>query len=106
MSDDNSNLSNKYEKPVTGFLIDGTISYDIFNFGGDQVAFGLIAGLGMMTVTIFNNPAYFKTGITFSVAEQLTLDYHYLSMMTTNEDATASSASIFSIGWKFKGIPW
>ena len=106
LSDDNSNLSNKYEKPVTGFLIDGTISYDIFNFGGDQVAFGLIAGLGMMTVTIFNNPAYFKTGITFSVAEQLTLDYHYLSMMTTNEDATASSASIFSIGWKFKGIPW
>ena len=87
-------------------MIDGTISYDIFNFGGNQVAFGLIAGLGMMTVTPFNNPAYFKTGITFSVAEQLPLDYHYLAMLTTNEEATAPSASIFSIGWKFKGIRW
>ncbi len=106
LSDDNSNLTNAYEKPITGFLIDGTISYDIFNFGGDQVAFALIAGLGMMTVTPFNNPAYFKTGLTFSVAEQLTLSYHYLAMLTTDENATAPSSSIFSIGWKFKGMPW
>jgi len=103
LSDDNSNLTDKYEKPITGFLIDGTIGYDLFNFGGDQVAFGLIAGLGMMTVTPFSNPSYFKTGFTISVAEQLTLSYHLLSMLTTDESATASSASIVSIGWKFTG---
>jgi len=103
LSDDNSNLTDKYEKAITGFLIDGTIGYDLFNFGGDQVSFGLIAGLGMMTVTPFSNPAYFKTGFTVSVAEQLTLSYHLLALLTTDESATASSASIVSIGWKFSG---
>ena len=103
LSDDNSNLTDKYEKAITGFLIDGTVGYDLFNFGGDQVAFGLIAGLGMMTVTPFSNPSYFKTGFTISVAEQLTLGYHYLAMLTTDESATASYASIVSIGWKFTG---
>ncbi|MBC8257840.1 MAG: hypothetical protein H8E38_02390 [SAR324 cluster bacterium] len=101
LSDDNSNLTEKYEKAITGFLIDGTISYDVFNFGGDQVALSMIAGLGMMTVTPFNNPSYFKTGFSFSVAEQLTLNYHYLAMLTTDTSATASGASIISIGWKF-----
>ena len=101
LSDDNSNLTDKYEKSITGFLIDGTIIYDVFNFGGDQVAFSLIAGLGMMTVTPFNNPSYLKTGLSLSVAEQLTLNYHYLLMLTTDESATASGASIISIGWKF-----
>ena len=101
LSDDNSNLSDKYEKSITGFLIDGTIGYDVFNFGGEQVALSLIAGLGMMTVTPFNNPSYFKTGFSFSVAEQLTLNYHYLLMLTTDESAKASGASIISIGWKF-----
>jgi len=75
----------------------------VFNFGGDQVSFGLIAGLGMMTVTPFSNPAYFKTGFTVSVAEQLTLSYHLLALLTTDESATASSASIVSLGWKFSG---
>ena len=103
LSDDNSNLTDKYEKAITGFLIDGTIGYDLFNFGGDQVSFGLIAGLGMMTVTPFSNPSYFKTGFTVSVAEQLTLSYHFLALLTTDESATASSASIVSIGWKFGG---
>ena len=103
LSDDNSNLTEKYEKAITGFLIDGTIGYDLFNFGGDQVSFGLIAGLGMMTVTPFSNPSYFKTGFTVSVAEQLTLSYHLLALLTTDESATASSASIVSIGWKFTG---
>jgi hypothetical protein len=101
LSDDNSNLTDKYEKSITGFLIDGTIIFDVFNFGGDQVAFSLIAGLGMMTVTPFNNPSYLKTGLSLSVAEQLTLNYHYLLMLTTDESATASGASIISIGWKF-----
>jgi hypothetical protein len=55
----------------------------------------------MMTVTPFSNPAYFKTGFTISVAEQLTLSYHLLALLTTDESATASSASIVSIGWKF-----
>jgi len=103
LSDDNSNLTDKYEKAITGFLIDGTIGYDLFNFGGDQVSFGLIAGLGMMTVTPFSNPSYFKTGFTVSVAEQLTLSYHLLALLTTDESAEASSASIVSIGWKFSG---
>ena len=103
LSDDNSNLTEKYEKAITGFLIDGTIGYDLFNFGGDQVSFGLIAGLGMMTVTPFSNPSYFKTGFTVSVAEQLTLSYHLLALLTTDESATASSASIVSLGWKFSG---
>ena len=103
LSDDNSNLTEKYDKAITGFLIDGTIGYDIFNFGGDQVAVGLIAGLGMMTVTPFSSPSYFKTGFTVSVAEQLTLSFHFLSMITTDESATASSAQIVSIGWKFTG---
>ena len=102
LSDDNSNLTEKYEKAITGFLIDGTISYDVFNFGGEQVAMSIIAGLGMMTVTPFSNPPYFNTGFSFSVAEQLTLNYHYLVMLTTDESATASGASIISIGWKFK----
>ena len=101
LSDDNSNLTDKYESSITGFLIDGTISYDVFNFGGEQVSFSLIGGLGMMTVTPFNNPSYFKTGFSFSVAEQLTLNYHYMAMLTTDESATASGASIISIGWKF-----
>ena len=102
LSDDNSNLTEKYEKAITGFLIDGTISYDVFNFGGEQVAMSIVAGLGMMTVTPFSNPPYFNTGFSFSVAEQLTLNYHYLVMLTTDESATASGASIISIGWKFK----
>jgi len=101
LSDDNSNLTDKIDSSVTGFLIDGTISYDVFNFGGEQVSFSLLAGLGMMTVTPFNNPSYFKTGFSFSVAEQLTLNYHYMAMLTTSESATASGASIISIGWKF-----
>ena len=101
LSDDNSNLTDKYESSITGFLIDGTISYDVFNFGGEQVSFSLLGGLGMMTVTPFNNPSYFKTGFSFSVAEQLTLNYHYMAMLTTDESATASGASIISIGWKF-----
>ena len=101
LSDDNSNLTDKYESSITGFLIDGTISYDVFNFGGEQVSFSLIGGLGMMTVAPFNNPSYFKTGFSFSVAEQLTLNYHYMAMLTTDESATASGASIISIGWKF-----
>ena len=101
LSDDNSNLTDKFESSVTGFLIDGTISYDVFNFGGEQVAFSLLAGLGMMTVTPFNNPSYFKTGFSFSVAEQLTLNYHYLAMLTTADSATASGATIISLGWKF-----
>ena len=101
LSDDNSNLTDKYESSITGFLIDGTISYDVFNFGGEQVSFSLIGGLGMMTVTPFNNPSYFKTGFSFSVAEQLTLNYHYMAMLSTAESATASGASIISIGWKF-----
>ena len=101
LSDDNSNLTDKIDSSVTGFLIDGTISYDVFNFGGEQVSFSLLAGLGMMTVTPFNNPSYFKTGFSFSVAEQLTLNYHYMAMLTTSESATASAASIISIGWKF-----
>ena len=101
LSDDNSNLTNKYESSITGFLIDGTISYDVFNFGGNQVSFSLLAGLGMMTVTPFNSPPYFKTGFGLSVAEQLTLNYHYIAMLTTSEDAKASGASIISIGWKF-----
>ena len=101
LSDDNSNLTDKYESSITGFLIDGTISYDVFNFGGEQVSFSLLGGLGMMTVTPFNNPSYFKSGFSFSVAEQLTLNYHYMAMLTTDESATASGASIISIGWKF-----
>ena len=101
LSDDNSNLTDKYESSITGFLIDGTINYDVFNFGGEQVSFSLLGGLGMMTVTPFNNPSYFKTGFSFSVAEQLTLNYHYMAMLTTDESATASGASINSIGWKF-----
>ena len=101
LSDDNSNLTDKYESSITGFLIDGTISYDVFNFGGEQVSFSLLGGLGMMTVTPFNNPSYFKTGFSFSVAEQLTLNYHYMAMLTTDESATATGASIISIGWKF-----
>ena len=100
-SDDNSNLTNKYESSITGFLIDGTISYDVFNFGGNQVSFSLLAGLGMMTVTPFNSPPYFKSGFGLSVAEQLTLNYHYIAMLTTSEDAKATGASIISIGWKF-----
>ena len=101
LSDDNSNLTDAYSSSITGFLIDGTIIYDVFNFGGDQVAFSLLGGLGMMTVTPFNNPSYLKTGLSFSVAEQLTLNYHYLAMLTTDDSATASGASIISIGWKF-----
>ena len=103
MSYDNSNLTDKYEKAIIGFLIDRSIGYDLFNYGGDQESFGLIAGLGMMTVTPFSNPAYFKTGFTVAVAEQLTLSYHLLALLTTDESATASSASIVSIGWKFSG---
>ena len=57
----------------------------------------------MMTVTPFSSPSYFKTGFTVSVAEQLTLSFHYLSMITTDESAEAQSAQIVSIGWKFTG---
>ena len=66
-----------------------------------EIETSLLGGLGMMTVTPFNNPSYFKTGFSFSVAEQLTLNYHYMAMLTTDESATASGASIISIGWKF-----
>ena len=37
LSDDNTNLADAYEKPITGFLIDGTISMTFSILAGNRL---------------------------------------------------------------------
>jgi hypothetical protein len=55
----------------------------------------------MMIATSINSPPYLKTGVSVTVAEQLTLGYNYLLMLTSTTALKLPSASYFAVGWKF-----
>jgi len=102
-SDDNSKLtaSEKVSGGTSGVMVDGVVGYDVVGFGSNRGAVTLNLGLGMMIATSINSPPYLKTGVSVTVAEQLTLGYNYLLMLTSTTALKLPSASYFAVGWKF-----
>ena len=102
-SDDNSKLdsSKKVSGGTSGVMVDGVVGYDVVSFGSNRGAVTLNLGLGMMIASSISSPPYFKTGFAVTVAEQLTLGYNYLGMLTSTSTLKVPSASYFAIGWKF-----
>ena len=102
-SDDNSKLtaSEKVSGGTSGVMVDGVVGYDVVGFGSNRGAVTLNLGLGMMIATSINSPPYLKTGVAVTVAEQLTLGYNYLLMLTSTSSLKLPSASYFAVGWKF-----
>ena len=101
-SDDNNNLVTKYEKPINGFTLDGLVSYDLFSFGGNQADVSISGGLGMIFAAALNSPMYVKGGLNLTVAEQLTLGFNYLNMLSSNDDTfKMPNMTNITLGWKF-----
>ena len=86
---------------TSGVMVDGVVGYDVVGFGSNRGAVTLNLGLGMMIATSINSPPYLKTGVVVTVAEQLTLGYNYLLMLTSTTALKLPSASYFAVGWKF-----
>ncbi len=100
-SDDNTNLTTKYEKSVNGFLVDGSIGYDLFGFGGNQAALTLSGGLGMMIAAALNSPPYFKFGASLSVAEKLSLGYNFQGTLMSSDTFKMPYFYTLTLGWNF-----
>ena len=101
-SDDNTNLTTKYEKSINGITLDGMVGYDLFGFGGNQADVSISGGLGMIFAAALNSPMYVKGGLNLTVAEQLTLGFNYLNMLSSNDDTfKMPNMTNITLGWKF-----
>lgn len=101
-TDDNSNLTTKYEKSINGLTLDGVVNYDLFGFGGNQAVVSVTGGLGMIFATALYSPMYLKSGLNLTLAEQLTLSYNNSSMITLNDDDfKMPNITSITLGWKF-----
>ena len=101
-SDDNTNLTTKYEKSINGITLDGMVGYDLFGFGGNQADVSLTGGLGMVFAAALNSPMYVKGGVNLTVAEQLTLGFNIMNMMSSNDDTfKMPNMTNITLGWKF-----
>ena len=101
-SDDNTNLTTKYEKSINGITLDGIVGYDLFGFGGNQADVSINGGLGMIFAAALNSPMYVKGGLNLTVAEQLTLGFNYLNMLSSNDDTfKMPNMTNITLGWKF-----
>ena len=101
-SDDNTNLTTKYEKSINGITLDGMVGYDLFGFGGNQADVSISGGLGMIFAAALNSPMYVKGGLNLTVAEQLTLGFNYLNMLSSNDDTfIMPNITNITLGWKF-----
>ena len=101
-SDDNSNLTIKYEKGVSGMTVEGMLGYNLFSFGGNEAEMIFNAGMGTMIAAALNSPMYFKSGLGLTVSEHLTINFNYLGMVTSNDESfTMPSMINTTLGWKF-----
>ena len=101
-SDDNTNLTEKYEKSINGITLDGMVGYDLFGFGGNQADVSISGGLGMIFAAALNSPMYVKGGLNLTVAEQLTLGFNSMNMLSPNDDTfKMPNMTNITLGWKF-----
>jgi len=78
------------------------VGYDLFGFGGNQADVSISGGLGMIFAAALNSPMYVKGGLNLTVAEQLTLGFNYLNMLSSNDDTfKMPNMTNITLGWKF-----
>ena len=100
----NKNTWGNFQNQVHSLIF---VGYDLFGFGGNQADVSISGGLGMIFAAALNSPMYVKGGLNLTVAEQLTLGFNYLNMLSSNDDTfKMPNMTNITLGWKFWQAIW